>query len=164
VSAKGAPHDGQDTVKTLRTIIWYKRACIRQTTRPIVFQQRKKTNSFPIKNIISLSLSRMQIKHMTRQSCRQDGAARRDTLSLLPSRWRCPTRRNCANHMPIERMVRRSCPTRQTCPTRMGSVVSHPELTDETELPDETEMPDENGQRGESSLQSVWGSVIFRAI
>jgi len=30
VSAKGAPHDGQDTVKTLRTIIWYKRACIRQ--------------------------------------------------------------------------------------------------------------------------------------
>jgi hypothetical protein len=33
VSAKGAPHDGQDTVKTLRTIIWYKRACIRQTTR-----------------------------------------------------------------------------------------------------------------------------------
>jgi len=25
--AKGAPHDGQDTVKTLRTIIWYKRAC-----------------------------------------------------------------------------------------------------------------------------------------
>ena len=33
VSAKGAPRDGQDTVKTLRTIIWYKRACIRQTTR-----------------------------------------------------------------------------------------------------------------------------------
>jgi len=35
VSAKGAPHDGQDTVKTLRTIIWYKRACIRQTTRQL---------------------------------------------------------------------------------------------------------------------------------
>ena len=34
VSAKGAPHDGQDTVKTLRAIIWYKRACIRQRTRP----------------------------------------------------------------------------------------------------------------------------------
>jgi len=33
VSAKGAPHDGQDTVKTLRTIIWYKRACVRETTR-----------------------------------------------------------------------------------------------------------------------------------
>ena len=33
MSAKGAPHDGQDTVKTLRTIIWYKRACIGQTTR-----------------------------------------------------------------------------------------------------------------------------------
>jgi len=33
VSATGAPHDGQDTVKTLRTIIRYKRACIRQTTR-----------------------------------------------------------------------------------------------------------------------------------
>jgi len=33
VSAKGAPHDGQDTIKTLQTIIWYKRACIRQTTR-----------------------------------------------------------------------------------------------------------------------------------
>jgi len=33
LSAKGAPHDVQDTVKTLRTIIWYKRACIRQTTR-----------------------------------------------------------------------------------------------------------------------------------
>jgi len=30
---QGAPHDGQDTEKTLRTIIWYKRACIRQTTR-----------------------------------------------------------------------------------------------------------------------------------
>jgi len=29
----GAPHDGQDTVKTLRTIIWYKRACITQTTQ-----------------------------------------------------------------------------------------------------------------------------------
>ena len=33
VSAKGAPHDGQDSVKTLRTIIWYKRVCIRQTTQ-----------------------------------------------------------------------------------------------------------------------------------
>jgi len=33
VSTKGTPHDGQDTEKTLRTIIWYKRACIRQTTR-----------------------------------------------------------------------------------------------------------------------------------
>ena len=33
MSATGTPHDGQDTVKTLRTIIWYKRACIRQTTR-----------------------------------------------------------------------------------------------------------------------------------
>ena len=33
VNAKSAPHDGQDTVKTLRTIIWYKRACIRQTTQ-----------------------------------------------------------------------------------------------------------------------------------
>ena len=31
VSAKGAPHDAQDTVKTLQTIIWYKHACIRQT-------------------------------------------------------------------------------------------------------------------------------------
>jgi len=27
-STKGLPHDAQDTVKTLRTIIWYKRACI----------------------------------------------------------------------------------------------------------------------------------------
>ena len=35
VHANGAPHDGQDTVKTLRTIIWYKRACIRQTTRQL---------------------------------------------------------------------------------------------------------------------------------
>jgi len=35
VSFTGAPHDGQDTVKTLRTIIWYKRACIRQTTRQL---------------------------------------------------------------------------------------------------------------------------------
>ena len=33
MSAKDAPHDGQDTVKTLRTIIWYKRACIGQTTQ-----------------------------------------------------------------------------------------------------------------------------------
>ena len=38
------------------------------------------------------------------------------------------------------------------------------ELPDETQLPDETELPDENGQRGEPSLQSVWGSVIFRTI
>jgi len=30
VNSKGAPHDGQDKVKTLRTIIWYQRACIRQ--------------------------------------------------------------------------------------------------------------------------------------
>ena len=35
MSAKGAPPDGQDTVKTLRMIIWYKRACIRQRTRPL---------------------------------------------------------------------------------------------------------------------------------
>jgi len=32
---------------------------------------------------------------------------------------------------------------------------------DETEKPDETELPDSNGQRGEPSLQSVWGSMIF---
>ena len=38
------------------------------------------------------------------------------------------------------------------------------ELPDKTELPDETAQPDENGQRGEPCLQSVWGSVIFRAI
>jgi len=35
VSTKGAPHDGQDTVKTLPTIIWYKRACISPTTRQL---------------------------------------------------------------------------------------------------------------------------------
>ena len=52
-----------------------------------------------------------------------------------------------------------TCPTGQTCPTRMGR-----ELPDETELPDGTELPDENGQRGETYLQSVWGSVIFQAI
>jgi len=40
VSNKGALHDGQDTVKTLRMIIWYKRACIRQTTRQL-FQSRR---------------------------------------------------------------------------------------------------------------------------
>ena len=34
----------------------------------------------------------------------------------------------------------------------------------ETELPDEAELHDENGQRGEPSLHSVWGSVIFRAL
>ena len=38
------------------------------------------------------------------------------------------------------------------------------ELPDETDLPDETELPNENGQHGETYLQSVWGSVIFRAI
>jgi len=26
-------HDGQNTEKTLQTIIWYRRACIKQTTR-----------------------------------------------------------------------------------------------------------------------------------
>ena len=31
VSAKSAPHDGQDTVKTLWTLIWYKR----ETTQPL---------------------------------------------------------------------------------------------------------------------------------
>ena len=35
VSSKGAPHDGQDTVQILQTIIRYKRACIRQTTRQL---------------------------------------------------------------------------------------------------------------------------------
>ena len=35
MSAKGAPHDGPDTVKTLRTIIWYKCACIRHRTRQL---------------------------------------------------------------------------------------------------------------------------------
>ena len=29
------------------------------------------------------------------------------------------------------------------------------------ELPDGTELPDENGQRGETCLQSVWGSLFF---
>ena len=38
------------------------------------------------------------------------------------------------------------------------------ELPDETELLDGTELPDENKQRGETCLQSVWGSVIFQAI
>jgi len=38
------------------------------------------------------------------------------------------------------------------------------ELPDEMELPDETELPDESEQRGEPSLQLVWGSVIFQAI
>ena len=35
------------------------------------------------------------------------------------------------------------------------------ELPDETELSDGTEVPDENGQRGETCLQSVWGSLFF---
>jgi len=35
VSTKGALHDGQDTVKTLRTIIWYKRACIGKQSRKL---------------------------------------------------------------------------------------------------------------------------------
>jgi len=38
------------------------------------------------------------------------------------------------------------------------------ELPDKTELSDETELPDENRQRGKTSIQSVWGSVMFRAI
>ena len=42
--------------------------------------------------------------------------------------------------------------------------ITEEELPDETELPDGTELPDKNGQRGETCLQSVWGSVIFRAI
>jgi len=33
VRAKDALHDGPGTVQTLRTVIWYKRACIRQTTQ-----------------------------------------------------------------------------------------------------------------------------------
>jgi len=35
VRSKGATHDGQDTVQTLRMILWYKRACMKQTTRPL---------------------------------------------------------------------------------------------------------------------------------
>ena len=75
--------------------------------------------------------------------------------------------------------TRRICPTRHAFATAVKKEVSNEkelrelqangahsemELPDETELPDGTEVPDENGQRGETCLQSVWGSVIFRAI
>jgi len=64
VRAKGAPHDGKDTVKTLRAIIWYKRACIRQTTRrlsiavPISKKCRYRTSS-------ELENSILEINHVT---------------------------------------------------------------------------------------------------
>jgi len=40
-SAKGAPKDGQHTAKTLRMIIWYKRACIGQTRDQFLWNQKK---------------------------------------------------------------------------------------------------------------------------
>jgi len=42
VSAKGAPQDRQDTVKTLRTIIWYKHACIKNK------KKGKERDNFPL--------------------------------------------------------------------------------------------------------------------
>ena len=69
MSATGAPYDWQDTVKTLRTIIWYKRACIVQTTRqPSVAVQPLKTDvkkkcryrtSSELENIV------LEINHVT---------------------------------------------------------------------------------------------------
>jgi len=107
-----------------------------------------------------------------------------EVLSLLPSRLSCPTRRSCLYRMQMEHMTRRSCrlvscPTRHAFAAAVKKEVSNEkelreshangahgetELPDEAELPDETELPDENGQRGEPSIQSVWGSVIFQAI
>ena len=52
---------------------------------------------------------------MARRSCRRDGATRRDTLSLLPSRRSCPTTRSTLNHVLMESMAKRSCPTRRSC-------------------------------------------------
>jgi len=82
-------------------------------------------------------------------------------------------------HDDTELPTRRSCPTGHAFAAAVKTEVSNEkelrgshangahgetELPDETELLDETELPDENGQRGEPSIQSVWGSVISRAI
>ena len=69
MSAKGAPHDGQDTVKTLRTIIWYKRACFGQITRQpsVAVQPLKKDVKKKCRDRTSSELenSVLEINHVT---------------------------------------------------------------------------------------------------
>ena len=69
MSAKGAPHDGKDTVKTLRTIIWYKRACIMETTQllSIAVQTSKKdvNKSVFYRTSSELENSVLEINHVT---------------------------------------------------------------------------------------------------
>jgi len=56
----------------------------------------------------------MLIERMARQSCQRDGASRRDTLSLLPSRRSCLARSKPLNHVPMESMAKRSYPMRRS--------------------------------------------------
>ena len=65
MSAIGAPHDGQDTVKTLRTIIWYKRACIWQTTRRLSITVKGRQHKCRYKTSSELENSVLEIDHVT---------------------------------------------------------------------------------------------------
>ena len=77
----------------------------------------------------------------------------------LPTRWSYPTRHAFATAVKTE--VSNEKELRES---HANGAHGETELPDETKLPNETEVPDENGQRGEPSLQSVWGSVIFGVI
>jgi len=88
VSTKGAPHDGQDTVKTLRTIIWYTRACIRQTNATTLFgrpnlkkgRQQKKCR---YRTSSELENSVLEINHVTNVTTVLDETAASDRLGYL---------------------------------------------------------------------------------
>ena len=85
MSTKGAPHDGQDTVKTLRTIIWYKRACIKQTIatpfsgRPNLLKGRQQKCRYRTSSKLENSV--LEINHVTNVITVLDETAASDRVS-----------------------------------------------------------------------------------
>ena len=85
VSAKGTQNEGQDTVKALRTIIWYKRACIRQTTRQrsLAVQPLKKDVKCRYRTSSELENSVLEINQVTNVTTVLNETTTSDRVSRL---------------------------------------------------------------------------------
>jgi len=104
VSAKGAPHDGQDTVKTLQTIIWCKRACVKQTTgrpfcrRPTSKKGRQEKCRY--RTISELENSVVEINHVTNVTTVLNETTASDRVSRMNEA--CHT---CMSYVTCERVM-----------------------------------------------------------